>query len=584
MGLHTGFAEPAGGRVRHARRCTGRPGSPSAAHGGQVLCSGGHRRRLADASCPTTPTWSTSACTSCAASTAASGCSSWSRPASTATSPARARSRRPRTTCRPRRPGSSAAPPSAPQLRDLLGTPPAGDGRRRRAAPARPGSPSRSPATLVDEFRDGVWFVDLGAGGRPRPGRRSPSPPRSGCGPSPAGRSSRHVADHAATRASCSCWTPATPSLPAAAPLVSRLLGAGPACGCWRPAASRSACPARSSGGSRRCRVDAPAGGGPSDAVALLLDRAAAARGGRPADPATSPSCPGRATRSTACRSRSSWPPPGCGCCLAGQLADRLDDLLGTLDAGGPTTRPSSAEPRSAGTGTHAAGRRWPGPTGRSPADAARLLRWLSVFAGPVDLPAIEWLHGGDRGRPAGRRSSTSRCCRPSRGRHGGATYRMLDPIRAYAARLLVEAGEEEAARDRHVAWCAARARHDEHADADGRPVTLSLYPLDPLADELRAALHWTVTGAAAPAQGLAVAGALDQWWRERGLAREGRHVAVPAVRADAAAPARTSRTRSWPPRTTCTPCTPAPTASTASSCASRRRPRRPPAQRAGLG
>src|SRR5258706_12172126 len=97
----------------------------------------------------------------------------------------------------------------------------------------------------------------------------------------------------------------------------------------------------------------------------------------------------------------------------------------------------------------------------------------------------------------------------------------MLDPIRAYAARLLKDAGEEQIARDRHVAWC-LQAAHNAYLDGEGRPVTLSLYALDPLADELRAALHWTVTRGSAR-RGLAVAGALDQWWRERGLAREGR-------------------------------------------------------------
>ena len=52
--------------------------------------------------------------------------------------------------------------------------------------------------------------------------------------------------------------------------------------------------------------------------------------------------------------------------------------------------------------------------------------------------------------------------------------------------------------------------------------MTLSLYALDPLADELRAALHWTANRGSAR-QGLAVTSGLDQWWRERGLAREGR-------------------------------------------------------------
>lgn len=150
---------------------------------------------------------------------------------------------------------------------------------------------------------------------------------------------------------------------------------------------------------------------------------------------------------------------------------------------------------------------------------SARLLRWLSVFASPVDLPAVEWLHDGDPLDPLA--TLVDKSLLQAEAGATNATYRMLDPIRAYAARLLVEAGEEESARERHVAWC-LQAAHDAYLDADGRPVTLSLYALDPLADELRAALHWTVTRGSAR-QGLTVAGALDQWWRERGLVREGR-------------------------------------------------------------
>ena len=48
------------------------------------------------------------------------------------------------------------------------------------------------------------------------------------------------------------------------------------------------------------------------------------------------------------------------------------------------------------------------------------------------------------------------------------------------------------------------------------------MYALDPLAAELRAALRWCGHRRQRPA-GLRIAGGLDQWWRERGLAREGR-------------------------------------------------------------
>ena len=48
------------------------------------------------------------------------------------------------------------------------------------------------------------------------------------------------------------------------------------------------------------------------------------------------------------------------------------------------------------------------------------------------------------------------------------------------------------------------------------------MYAIDPLADEIRTALRWSVTRGSAR-DAIALAGGLDQWWRERGLAREGR-------------------------------------------------------------
>src|SRR6266508_780507 len=263
-----------------------------------------------------------------------------------------------------------------------------------------------------------------------------------------------------------------------------------------------------------------PASGGPSDAVALLVDRATAARGGNPptADEvaefnrvASALAGLPLALELAAARLR---------VLSASQLAARLDDVLGTLDAGiEPADGDLPVNVRAAVDRhrTMQATVTWSYRT--LDTEAAKLLRWLSVFAGPVELPAIEWLIGSDPlARLARLVDKSLLLAEPS---PAGTTYRMLDPIRAYAAKRLVDAGEEEAARDRHVAWC-LHATHQANRDRAGRPVTVSLYALDPLADELRAALHWAVTRGSLR-QGFALAGGLDQWWRERGLAREGR-------------------------------------------------------------
>ena len=364
---------------------------------------------------------------------------------------------------------------------------------------------------LVDRFHDGVWFADLSAvttgdlvdvtvaaalGLRPEPGRPV----------------IHTIAEHASVRRFLLVLDTSDAQLPAARRLVSRLLGSGRDVCVVATSREPLGLPGEVVWRIPPLSVERASGGGFSDAVALLVDRASAARGGRPVESTDV----GQLTRVAealeglplalelaAARLR---------VLSAAQLAARIDDVLGTLDAGAP----DAVEPADRHR-TMQAAVSWSYRTldGR----AARLLRWLSVFAGPVDLPAIEWLHDGDPLDPLA--TLVDKSLLQAEAGSSNATYRMLDPIRAYAARLLADAGEECAARERHVAWCLESSRN-AYLDPDGHPITLSLYALDPLADEFRAALHWTVIRGSAR-QGLAVAGALDQWWRERGLAREGR-------------------------------------------------------------
>lgn len=255
--------------------------------------------------------------------------------------------------------------------------------------------------------------------------------------------------------------------------------------------------------------------GSPSDAVALLVERTAAARGGRPVEPAELSSLSAVAARLDGLPLAIELAAARMRVLSAVQLAERLDDVLGTLDAGrlDEAAQGSGAQRHHTMQATVTWSYRTLGPR------AARLLRWLSVFAGPVDLSTVEWLLGDDPLDPLA--VLVDKSLIQAEPGPAGTTYRMLDPIRAYAARRLVAAGEERAARDRHVAW-ALHALQRAQLGSDGRPVTLSLYALDPLADEVRAALRWTATGGSARL-GLALAGGLDAWWGERGLAREGR-------------------------------------------------------------
>jgi predicted ATPase/class 3 adenylate cyclase len=364
---------------------------------------------------------------------------------------------------------------------------------------------------LIDEYPDGVWFADLAAVSDPGLVEVSVAATL-GLRPEPGRPVADTLADHAVSRRFLLVLDTCDAQLAGAVPVVARLLGGGRGTAVLATSREPLGLPGETVWRIPPLSTLPGPEGGHGDAVALLLDRATAARGGRAPTAAETGQLSRVATALDGLPLALELAAARLRVLSAGQLAARLDDLLGTLDAGAAGPGGSFDRHR-----TMEAALDWSYRTLGEP--AGRLLRWLAVFAGPVDLTAIEWLLGCDPFDPLARLVDKSLIqAEPAA---DGATYRMLDPIRAYAARRLAEEGEEAAARDRHVAWCLQEIQR-AHLDADGRPVTMSLYAIDPLADELRAALHWTATHGSAR-QGLAVAGGLDQWWRERGLAREGR-------------------------------------------------------------
>jgi predicted ATPase/class 3 adenylate cyclase len=398
--------------------------------------------------------------------------------------------------------------------------------------------------THIDSYPDGVWMVDVATvtdpglvafavaavfGLRPEPGRPIVET----------------LVEHAAGKQMLLLLDTCDAQPRATAELIARLLTGGTRLRVLATSREPLGLPGEVVWRIPPLSIEPAPAGGPSDAMALLLDRTAAARGGRRGGLAESAELERVIARLDGLPLAIELAAARLRVLSASQLAERLDDVLGTLDAGhdepavagdqaGPysgaqedtidmagATRPPHlrAAARSA-TQRHATMQatvtwsyRTLGPR------AARLLRWLSVFSGPVDLATVEWLLDDDPLDPLAVLVDKSMIQVEPHG--AGSTYRMLDPIRAYAARRLVDAGEEQSARDRHVAW-SAHALQQVFRGADGRPVTLSLCALDPLADEVRAALRWTATGGSARL-GLQLAGGLDQWWRERGLAREGR-------------------------------------------------------------
>ncbi len=142
-------------------------------------------------------------------------------------------------------------------------------------------------------------------------------------------------------------------------------------------------------------------------------------------------------------------------------------------------------------------------------------MRRLAVFAGPVDLPTVDWCGEGALSALSELAEKSLIEVVP------GPRYRMSDHVRSYALRRLAEAGDEPAVRDRHLAW-SLDTLTEIAVDTDGQRRTVSLTDLGPYVAEWQVALRWASTGGDVRA-GLRLAGALNPWWREHGGAGEGR-------------------------------------------------------------
>jgi predicted ATPase/DNA-binding XRE family transcriptional regulator len=189
--------------------------------------------------------------------------------------------------------------------------------------------------------------------------------------------------------------------------------------------------------------------------------------------------------------------------------------------------------------------------------DEQALFRRLAVFAGGWTLDAAEAVDGGpwtvDRGQETvgrGQSPLPSTVYRPLStdtldtlaslvekslvmvevvGDAGAGDdeprYRMLEPVRQYAAARLTESGEEEGIRQRHAAHLLALAR-DAAARLAGPTQNIWLDRLEREHDNLRAALRWAVDRQNS-GLGLRLVGALWPFWRVRGHHQEGRRWAA---------------------------------------------------------
>jgi predicted ATPase/Tfp pilus assembly protein PilF len=124
--------------------------------------------------------------------------------------------------------------------------------------------------------------------------------------------------------------------------------------------------------------------------------------------------------------------------------------------------------------------------------------------------------------------------------------YRLLEPVRQYAAARLVEAGEEGCIHERHLDWCLALAEQGA-VQLWGPSQDSWLERLEGEHDNIRAALAWSLDGERAgneaAVKGLSLAAALARFWRMRGYFGEGRRwlneTLAHGNRCDAPAPLR---------------------------------------------
>jgi hypothetical protein len=125
----------------------------------------------------------------------------------------------------------------------------------------------------------------------------------------------------------------------------------------------------------------------------------------------------------------------------------------------------------------------------------------------------------------------------------GGARYRMLETVRAYAIEKLAEAGDEAATRARHVAHVLALA--EAAWDAVGGPEQgPHIQRLDVERENLLAAHAWCGQAADCGEQGLQLVYLLRTYWIIRGLLGLGHRVTVESLARPAALARSAARSR----------------------------------------
>ncbi len=198
------------------------------------------------------------------------------------------------------------------------------------------------------------------------------------------------------------------------------------------------------------------------------------------------------------------------------RIADHLDDEEPDAEAGAPLATSHHHTMRAAIAWSY----------GLLSRTEKLMLERLSVFVGGTTLWAIGAVcegEGVDEGTALGLVSRLVDKSLVFLEEDGFETrYRMLEPIREYAARRLRESGDDVRLRVRHLDYSIRLAEQAWRELRDGQDQGVWLERLEREHDNMRAALEWCKVRREAES-GLRLAGALGQFWVSRGYWAEGR-------------------------------------------------------------
>jgi predicted ATPase/class 3 adenylate cyclase len=214
------------------------------------------------------------------------------------------------------------------------------------------------------------------------------------------------------------------------------------------------------------------------------------------------------------------------------KLAERLDDRFRLLTGGSRTALPRQQTLRALID--------WSYNLLSEPERA--LLRRLSVFAGGWTLEAAEDVCPDESGDDVLDllTALVEKSLVVYEEAAGEGRYRLLETLRQYGRDRLLESGEAETIRERHLDFF-LRLAETAGPELQGAQQGVWLEPLAAELDNLRAALAWGVQSE--PASALRLAVALDWFWETRGYWAEGRDALERALeRATAVPPAQRAK------------------------------------------